>query len=195
MLVKKTVDHLASPDIAVDNRHGPKLYAKFLEGLLAAPIARSDSAESTIRKRVSRKLKSCTSQSPEPVDVQATTSSGLTATPQTTHLVERSSPSPKPSRAALSFDLFAPILAGCDPFAPASARNRNTPGALDQNQNGLAMGTADFFNQPSFDDTFMTSMQALPSDDSMVWETGWCCYSPTSLASDPITVRYQDSIG
>jgi hypothetical protein len=175
-LVKKTVDHLGSPDIAVDNRHGPKLYAKFLEGLLAAPIARSDSSESNIRKKISRRPKSATSQSPEPVDVQAAASGAMTTSPQTSpqtaHSIERSSPSPKPSRAALSFDLFAPILAGCDPFAPASARNRNATGSVDHNQNGLAMGTADFFNQPSFDDTFMQSMHALPSDDSMVWETG-----------------------
>ena len=170
-LVQKTVDHLGSPDIAVDNRHGPKLYARFLEGLLAAPIAKSDGPSDSIsRKKFARRPKSANSQSPEPerqADIPAT--APAITSPQLAHLSERSTPSPKPSRAALSFDLFAPILAGSDPFAPASARNRNAAGAPEQSQNGLT-ATTDFFNQPSIEDNFLPSMQMLSSDDSMMWD-------------------------
>ncbi|KAH6908977.1 hypothetical protein BKA70DRAFT_1426129 [Coprinopsis sp. MPI-PUGE-AT-0042] len=41
-LVQKVIDLLASPEIAVDNRHGPKLYSKFLKNLLAKPLAQID---------------------------------------------------------------------------------------------------------------------------------------------------------
>jgi len=43
-LVQKVADLLGSPEIAIDDRHGPKLYSRFLKGLLDTPIARVDSS-------------------------------------------------------------------------------------------------------------------------------------------------------
>jgi hypothetical protein len=41
-LVQKVIAHLNSPDIVVDERHAPKLYAKFLQGLIDTPMAKLD---------------------------------------------------------------------------------------------------------------------------------------------------------
>jgi hypothetical protein len=41
-LVKSVIDHLGSTEIAIDERHTPKLYARFLKGLLNAPMAKVD---------------------------------------------------------------------------------------------------------------------------------------------------------
>ncbi|EED85958.1 predicted protein [Postia placenta Mad-698-R] len=40
-LVQRVIDLLSSPEVAIDDRHGPKLYARFLQGLLATPMARA----------------------------------------------------------------------------------------------------------------------------------------------------------
>lgn len=38
-LVQRAVDLLGSPEVAIDDLHGPKLYSRFLKGLLATPMA------------------------------------------------------------------------------------------------------------------------------------------------------------
>ncbi|OSX58940.1 hypothetical protein POSPLADRAFT_1049102 [Postia placenta MAD-698-R-SB12] len=43
-LVQRVIDLLSSPEVAIDDRHGPKLYSRFLQGLLATPMARVASA-------------------------------------------------------------------------------------------------------------------------------------------------------
>ncbi|KAG1779202.1 hypothetical protein EV702DRAFT_126760 [Suillus placidus] len=41
-LVQKTVDLLGAADVALDEKHGPSLYSRFLAGLLASPAVRVD---------------------------------------------------------------------------------------------------------------------------------------------------------
>ncbi|CDO74907.1 hypothetical protein BN946_scf184988.g14 [Trametes cinnabarina] len=41
-LVEEVAEFLGSPDVAVDDRHGPKLYSRFLKGLLETPLASID---------------------------------------------------------------------------------------------------------------------------------------------------------
>lgn len=41
-LVQKTVDLLGAADVALDEKHGPSLYSRFLAGLLASPVVRVD---------------------------------------------------------------------------------------------------------------------------------------------------------
>ncbi|PCH42434.1 hypothetical protein WOLCODRAFT_120564 [Wolfiporia cocos MD-104 SS10] len=41
-LVQRVIDLLGSPEVAVDDRHGPKLYSRFLSGLLSMPNAQID---------------------------------------------------------------------------------------------------------------------------------------------------------
>lgn len=40
--MQKTVDLLGAPDVALDEKHGPYLYSRFLAGLLASPAVRVD---------------------------------------------------------------------------------------------------------------------------------------------------------
>ncbi|KAI0661577.1 hypothetical protein C8Q70DRAFT_664218 [Cubamyces menziesii] len=54
-LVEEVADFLGSPDVAVDDRHGPKLYARFLKGLLETPLASVDQSPSAL-KRATRPL-------------------------------------------------------------------------------------------------------------------------------------------
>ena len=37
--VEQIVELLGSPEVSIDDRHGPKLYSRFLQGLLATPAA------------------------------------------------------------------------------------------------------------------------------------------------------------
>jgi hypothetical protein len=41
-LVQQVVDLLGSPDVAIDDRHGPKLYARFLKGLLSSSVVKGN---------------------------------------------------------------------------------------------------------------------------------------------------------
>jgi hypothetical protein len=101
-LVKKVINLLGSPDVSVDDKHGPNLYARFLKGLLAAPLVKSQ------RKPVR-------SNSGQPMEGDSAPSTHTS--PDTTHSL-----SPAPTTAALSFDRFAPPLGGSvDPFMPLAA--------------------------------------------------------------------------
>lgn len=67
-LIQKVIDVLGSPEIAVDDRHGPKLYSRLLTGLLAtvkldAPYP-AKRATSHTRKPSSRNSSSLASGSP-----------------------------------------------------------------------------------------------------------------------------------
>ncbi|KAJ7494661.1 hypothetical protein B0H11DRAFT_2156005 [Mycena galericulata] len=102
-LVKKVIDLLGSPDVSIDDKHGPNLYARFLKGLLAAPLVKAG------QRRPVR------SGSGQPTDGDSTLSNHTS--PDTSHSL-----SPPPTTAALSFDRFAPPLgAGVDPFMPLAA--------------------------------------------------------------------------
>ncbi|CAK5268551.1 unnamed protein product [Mycena citricolor] len=99
-LVKKVIDLLGSPDVSIDDKHGPHLYARFLKGLLAAPLVKDSRPRRSVRNSLglgdSMELAS-NHTSPEASDTL----------------------SPAPTTAALSFDRFAPPLGGSiDPFMP-----------------------------------------------------------------------------
>lgn len=72
-LIQKVIDALGSPEIAVDDRHGPKLYSRLLTGLLAtvkldAPYP-GRRATSHTRKPSSRNSSSLSSGSPSRLSV------------------------------------------------------------------------------------------------------------------------------
>ncbi|KAJ7158827.1 hypothetical protein C8R46DRAFT_957558 [Mycena filopes] len=98
-LVKQVIDLLGSPDVSVDDKHGPNLYARFLKGLL-----KGDAKSHKPRR----------SNSGQPIDGGDSALSNHTS-PDTSH----SGLSPQPTTAALSFDNFAPSMgASVDPFMP-----------------------------------------------------------------------------
>jgi len=189
-LVQSVIDLLGSPQVAMDDRHGPKLYSRFLEKLLAKLDSTSPSNGSPSRTKPSRPPhvsfgsgRTPSSKTPDYNNIifdypSPTTSSSL---------------SPPPTDAALSFDNFAPV-GGIDPFGP------NTGVTLDVPNVSSLMG--DFY-QPSlpFDDDIMQSMQSMT--DPNVWHDinlpgfNWMTQFQQNLGidmSNPATIYDPDSI-
>jgi hypothetical protein len=156
--VQQAVDMLSS--IAVDNSHGPRLYAKFLKGLLASPMARLDfqspatSISSLPRNRAGRKVRSSANPG----------SPGPNVSPR-----GRSSMSPPPHQDADSFESFAPLRGASDPYAFGTDAGANL-----QNAMGLDMcSMSDLFNPPlSIDKQIIDNMNTIgeaPSWNSFNW--------------------------
>ncbi|KAJ6619677.1 hypothetical protein B0H10DRAFT_1946520 [Mycena sp. CBHHK59/15] len=114
-LVKNVIDLLGSPDVSIDDKHGPNLYARFLKGLLAAPLAKVE--------HNSRQRRPPRSNSGQPMDGEGGSTPSSHTSPETAHSL-----SPPPHNAALSFDRFAPpVGAGVDPFMPLAVGPRTFP--------------------------------------------------------------------
>jgi hypothetical protein len=152
-MVQRVIDLLGSPDIAIDDRHGPKLYSKFLKGLLAAPMARSDSSipSGTIQKARRPKPAAQTPGLP-PAGISFAVDHPSPAT--------SASLSPPPRETALSFDTFAPV-GPVDPFAPEFAGSSQVLQIGADDGNGLSI-MSDFFQPPlPFDENILQSFQSL----------------------------------
>lgn len=54
--MQEAVDLLGSPEVVLDDKHGPKLFSRFLAGLLAAHPTNSDSLSPLSAKSSSRRL-------------------------------------------------------------------------------------------------------------------------------------------
>ncbi|CAA7267126.1 unnamed protein product [Cyclocybe aegerita] len=187
-LVQKVIDLLGSPEVAIDERHGPKLYSRFLEKLLAKPMARLDpmspgsaaSLASTTSSHKHRRLKSASatvthtpSTSTSSLPGQTPDSSASMNFDIPTQVYNHPSPStssslsPPPTEAALSFESFAPIN-GYDPFGPESVMGTNAAAAISSangangaGAEGMAL-SGDFFSPSlAFDDEIMQSVQSL----------------------------------
>ena len=164
-LVQKVVDLPGSPEVAIDDRHGPKLYSKFLEKLLARPMAQLHPVSPGIGSAPPPKSKSRRQKNVHeggfhnaPLAFDLPTSASNHPSPTTT-----SSLSPPPTEQALSFDHFAPV-GGFDPYGPSGALNTANVGNLDS----MSMDLSEYF-QPTlpFDNDILQSVQSL-SDPS-----GW----------------------
>lgn len=152
--VQSVIDLLGSPQVAIDDRHGPKIYSRFIEKLLNKamhPTSPNSSTAPLPPRNRSRRPKTTSSSNQRPSSSPETSPLENSQTvynhpsPATSH-----SFSPPPTSDALSFDQFAPV-GGLDPFA------QNSVSQVD----GMAMG-GDFF-QPSlpFDPEIMQSFQSL----------------------------------
>ncbi|KAG6865902.1 hypothetical protein C0991_010735 [Blastosporella zonata] len=161
-VVQKVVDLLSSAEIAIDDRHGPGLYARFLKGLLAAPMAQVDPLSPSVPPRKSR-ISLTTSTVPQPTE---TTSHYQTTYNDQSSRATSVSLSPVPRHEALSFESFAPVGA-TDPFAPPGSNPSNLlPLHLDGEEGSNY--TSELFPPPlPFDDAIMHSMQSL--SDPNVW--------------------------
>lgn len=152
-MVQSVINLLGSPDIAIDDRHGPKLYSKFLKGLLAAPMARLDPSSSSNANHKARR--------PKPSVQTPGLASGMSFT-----AVDHPSPStsaslsPPPRETALSFDAFAPV-GPIDPFAPDVAGSSHALHVGTDDGTGMDM-MSDFFQPPlPFDENILHSFQSL----------------------------------
>jgi hypothetical protein len=165
-LVQKVIDLLGSPEVAIDGRHGPKLYSRFLEKLLAKPMARLDptsppaAANAALPRIKQRRPKSSSGQTPD-------SATGAFEIPTTVYNhpspSTSSSLSPPPTEAALSFDSFAPVGA-IDPYAPESTITSMSvnSASTDGTAVGGLMMAEEFFQPPlPFDDHIVQSLQSL----------------------------------
>ncbi|KIK62927.1 hypothetical protein GYMLUDRAFT_57708 [Collybiopsis luxurians FD-317 M1] len=109
--VQMVIDFFSSPDIAIDDRHSPKLYACFLKGLLASPAVAEPSNSIKSASNQSGDVSELAGNGPNP---------GFERPPPATTF---SSFSPLPSQSAMTFDQFMPSGGATDPFAPD---NNNT---------------------------------------------------------------------
>ena len=158
--VQSVVDLLA--EIAIDDRHGPKLYSRFLEKLLARPMAKLDPTSPNPSSNSSPPPPSRVkpSRPTRPFHVNGQAPSFKTPVDYNNFIRDCPSPttssslSPPPTEAALSFDQFAPV-GGIDPFAP-----NNNMLTSDASNASSIMG--ELF-QPSlpFDEDIVQSMQSM----------------------------------
>ncbi|KXN91714.1 Protein priB [Leucoagaricus sp. SymC.cos] len=173
-LVQKVVELLSSKDIAIDERHGPGLYARFLRNLLQSPILRQDSLP-----RRSRITKSA-GATPELSDHASLAPMSNQPSPARSG----GSLSPPPSQEMISFDMFAPIgLGATDPYfpgldtaSPALGLSYMTAEATTNGRTGSSTGTmSDMLMPPlSGDDYLLQNMQALggnSNSNSFDWQS------------------------
>ena len=88
------IDLLGSPEVAIDDRHGPKLYARFLQCLLSTPMARIDHSPSSLRRdpAAPRRSKTASSTASSPSHPSNSTRQSLSPAPVSTST--QSSPKP-----------------------------------------------------------------------------------------------------
>jgi len=138
--VQSVIDLLGSPKVAIDDRHGPKIYSRFIEKLLnkaLLPTSPNSSTYSPSRNRFRRPK--TTSQTKRPSSSPEMTSPLENSQSMYSHpspSTTSNSFSPPPTSDALSFEQFAPV-GGLDPFA------HNSVSQVD----GMATG-GDFFQPP-----------------------------------------------
>lgn len=118
-MVQSVIDLLGSPEVAIDDRHGPKLYSRFLEKLLAKPMAKLEPTSPPVngsplpRVKTSGPTRASSGSGPTPSSKQPFDYNNIVfdyPSPST-----NGSLSPPPTAEALSFDTFAPV-GGADPF-------------------------------------------------------------------------------
>lgn len=146
--VQRVIDLLSSPDIAIDNSHGPKLCAKFLRGLLAFPLTRLES-------QLPAASPSAVPRSPSNRRSETAVSS-VSWDSATTAVATGSSPSPPDT---ISFHNFAPLKGAVD----------GTQVGI-QNAMGLEMNMSDWFNPPmSIDTQNVDNLQQTLGDPAATW--------------------------
>lgn len=150
---------MGSPEIAIDDRHGPKLYSRFLKGLLATPMARVDTlspsgmmnTNSLPQQRPAQNQKSASEQSFDLAPAHKSTS----ASPS----ISSSASLPPPSADAV-LDAFASV-AGVNPSSTTQSQYTDQS-LLSQIDTAPATNISDWFPTPlPFDLDLLQSMQSV----------------------------------
>lgn len=155
--VEKIADLLGSPEVALDDHHGPKLYSAFLKALLAAPVTRVDRPVVVTRRGLSKsKSVSPTIQKSDlHEDHERAAKGGKSLSTPVTPSAMRQSVTPEPQHGLQPMPMtttngFAPIL-------PQDAQMLNGL--------GMDMNMSDFFSPPlPFDSELLQSMA-----DPSIW--------------------------
>jgi hypothetical protein len=163
-LVQNVADLLGSPEVAIDERHGPKLYSRFLKGLLATPLATSvDSlsprmnTNSLPQQRTTRRQKSGSGLSPD--SEQSFEFIQHNGSVQTSPSTSKSLLSPLPDSA---FDSFPPVTGGITPSLTVQTQFSSRPSSSKQLQYATPTDMSEWFGAPlPFDDELLQSMQSV----------------------------------
>ncbi|OBZ72273.1 Protein priB [Grifola frondosa] len=184
-LVEQVSDLLGSPEVAVDDRHGPKLYSRFLKGLLSTPLARIDHSPGAV-KRVPKS--NSASRPPSRSD----------NVPETASARQSLSPPPaRPSPQSLPASLSPPPA---DPLAHIPmGMARSFPshiGLPDDNVSNIDFGASEFYSPPlPFDAELLQSMQSLTGSgwpDMVIPGFSWM----ENLQPDAdVQMRFDPSVG
>ena len=140
-IVERAVEFLSAPDIGVDDRHGPRLYSRFIAGLLER--VRTPPTNSYRSSRSKRK------------------SPGFSAT---VHHANLTPPVSKPAVANLNYNYFEPLpKRTTTPFDHFAFSTESNPSAL-ADTGALGLTASEFFHSPlPFDSDLLESMQSLSS--------------------------------
>jgi len=171
-LVQKVVEVLSSKEVAIDERHGPGLYARFIRNLLQSPILRQDAVP-----RRNRSMPKSAGATPELSD----RASLAPISNQSSPVRSGGSLSPPPSQEMTSFDMFAPVGVGAtDPYFQGLDNASTALGLSYMSTDGngrmdSSAGTmSDMFMPPlNGDQLIMENMQVLGggSSDSFDWQS------------------------
>jgi len=167
--VERAVEFHGSSDISVDDRHGPRLYSRFMGGLLEAVKAPPTKPSRTRSKRKTSGLPAS-----EPL-------ANPVPPPKATHLISANYFDPLPTRTITPFDHFA-LPTEVDPSASAGG-------------SALGLTASEFFYSPlPFDRDLVESMQSLTSlpemHDASLPGFGWMKQMPPADLA-----QYQQPIG
>lgn len=161
-LIQQVVEVLGSPEVAVDDGHYPKLYSRFLKGLLDTPMADVDRPVPVIKREISpiqehRALQVAKAKSVSPTSTRqelyrsSSPSRETCSTPSST----RASQTPPPFGSG--FDSFDQIPMNTEPYSQSMLFSADIPN-VDNN----------FFNPLlPFDTELLQSMQTLT--DPIAW--------------------------
>jgi hypothetical protein len=156
-LVQKVADLLGSSEVAIDDRHGPKLYSRFLKGLLATPMARVDmfspsgmmNSNGLPHKRPARKLKTSSERSTP--SVKSNSASPSTSSPASLSLPPADAP----------HDVIASVT-GFDPPSITQSQSASRAVLFSQNDAASETNIVDWFPTPlPFDSELLQSMQSV----------------------------------
>ncbi|KAH9949980.1 hypothetical protein B0H21DRAFT_832802 [Amylocystis lapponica] len=118
--VQRVIDLLGSPEVAIDERHGPMLYARFLQGLLASPMARLDHSPASTKRNTGsprnvKPKRSVSSKSPPPASELENALGTGSARQSLSPPISDASPLTPPQ---VSVDPYAQSQAGMAAYAP-----------------------------------------------------------------------------
>ncbi|EIN04820.1 hypothetical protein PUNSTDRAFT_146153 [Punctularia strigosozonata HHB-11173 SS5] len=164
--VQRIAELLGSPDVAIDDRHAPKLYSHFLENLLATPLARAD--PTLLHKRSSAARRNAPKQrTVSPATSPTVEYASYFDAPHSRSAPNSHYPSPTEQRTSVSPPPAATTF-GQLPTSPTSSAFLNPHGlGLGLNQDHPTL-----FNPPlAFDDELMQTMQT--AVDQTFWPGVW----------------------
>lgn len=159
-LINDLIEVLSSPEIIIDDRHGPKLWSRFLQGMLDTPTAQIDLAPNLLKLSHRRSKKRNLAQSSSSGDQNREGASNHSSPSS------RYSHSPPPIQYPFSSQLdgaMAPAVQG------TSFANIYTSNTAQGSPNSLPTTFPDYYTGPlGFDNDFIQSMQSM--EDTSIWQ-------------------------